>query len=430
MGKHFITTCGTSIIWGKNLLTEEIEPTISARIQETSGTPDFLRKLSAETNGLLALEAGKQDHVTLIVTDTEDGKICASAIQKLIQSQFCCSVDIESIEGLQVKDAVEFKTHGVSNLFKKLTEVTKKHSDMTAILNVTGGFKPVIPYMVLYGLFNELEMDYLFQNSEQLIKLPPAPLGVDFSRAGKFIETLFKVNEGDLLTENEFQQLAKRIPYNDKAFFNSLFYEENGYMFFSAFGEIVMDKYRIGILTVMVSPVAIKMLNSTKGLLRKKMESLLVKIATPTYREGHIDRGWAATTNLLVTKPGDVSERAAFFVKSGHVYVCELFTDHNKYTLELQNRKIEDYDITEFKEFQIIDESSAGENEPDSEDGVSESMEIESVLEENRKLKQRIQKLNIELTDARNKIKTHENFKARKKGPKKKPKSSKEKSDS
>jgi CRISPR/Cas system-associated protein Csm6 len=47
------------------------------------------------------------------------------------------------------------------------------------ILNATGCFKSVVPYLTLRGLLYRLNVVYIFEQSNALLTLPPAPIHFD-----------------------------------------------------------------------------------------------------------------------------------------------------------------------------------------------------------------------------------------------------------
>ncbi len=341
MAKHFITTCGTSIrgrISPSDLNNQE--NIIQERIRDYSTKSNFLEKLSAETNSLKALKATKDDQVTLIVTDTNDGLICAKQLQKVVSKYLGCTVDIEVIKFLQVKNPTDFRSKGISNLFETIAKVRSRYF-METILNVTGGFKSVIPYMALYGLFYQLEMVYLFEFSDHIIKLPPAPLGVDFEKAPSISDFLIKLKKESYLESSLFENALEKAPFNDRSWSRSLVCEEEGLVYPSAFGQIVVDKADEETLSVLISGNAEKQLNSSSGASQKRLQIILNKIGDPLWRESHLDPGWNSI-DLLVVKPGNTAERAAFYIKKGTLHICELYTDHDRYERHLPNRKISD----------------------------------------------------------------------------------------
>lgn len=352
MNRNIICTSGTSII-GKSIRSLDpqidISESIRNRIQEKSDSPEFLRKLSAETNSLQALDVKSRDIVSLLVTDTGIGKDCAEELKKVIKEYFKCSVEIKIIKGLQVEDAKMFKSKGISNLFEGIGMIRQRYT-METILNITGGFKSVVPYMALYGLFYGIEVVYLFEFSEHLIKLPPAPLGVDFEKAGKLRTFLIKLRNEGLLVKKEFDEAVDSIPYHEKPWYQSLVCEEEGYVYMSAFGHIIVDAAQENDLQVYLSPSAIKTLEKSSGNCEKCLHSILLKIGNPLWRESHIDPGWTIT-DLTVSKPGNVEERGAYFIKNNRVNICELYTNHNAYERHLKTRNISDYSNTDFTQY-------------------------------------------------------------------------------
>ena len=393
MAIHFITTCGTSIrgrIERSDL--DKQDNIIGKRIMELSAKSDFLAKLSAETNSLQALKATKDDQVTLIVTDTNDGLICAKHLQKVISKYFGCSVDIEVIKYLQVKNPTNFRSRGISNLFEAIAKVKNRYF-METVLNVTGGFKSVIPYMALYGLFYQLEMVYLFEFSDHIIKLPPAPLGVDFEKAASISDFLIKLKKESYLESTVFENALEKTPFNNRSWLRSLVCEEEGFVYLSAFGQIVVDKADEETLPVLISENAGKQLNSSSGAAQKRLQIILNKIGDPLWRESHLDPGWNSI-DLLVAKPGNTAERAAFYIKKGTIYICELYTDHDRYERHLPNRKLSDYGKEVFSEYNSVS------------DPTLEFYEFDSDLDhKNAKLASKCEQLSKDLADSRIQLK-------------------------
>ena len=352
MKNHFICTAGTSILGHVDSSVKEAKDRqkhIRERVRELSESPEYLRKLSAETNSLQSLQAGKGDIVSLIVSDTDIGRECATELEKVIIEQLGCSVNSKVIEGLQVKDAKLFRSKGISNLFETIGNLRRQHPGDT-VLNTTGGFKSVVPYIALYGMFYGISVVYLFEFSEHLIKLPPAPLGVDFEKAGKLRTFLIKLRNEGLLDKKEFDKAVDSISYHEKPWYQSLVCEEEGYVYLSAFGHLIVDSAQENDLQVHLSPSAAKVLESSSGDSEKRLHSILLKIGDPLWRESHIDPGWTIT-DLTVAKPGNVEERCAYFIKNNRIYVCELYTDHDVYERHLRTRNVSDYSNTDFTQY-------------------------------------------------------------------------------
>lgn len=352
MSKHFICTAGTSILGSSSKILQgetDCRCIVRERLDKLEENSDFLKMLSAETNSLQSLKAGKGDIVSLLVTDTDRGRECAAELEKVISKYLCCKVDSKVIEGLQVQDAKIFRSRGISNLFETVGNLRRLHPIDTQ-LNVTGGFKSVVPYIALYGLFYGIDVVYLFEFSEDHIILPPAPLGVDFEKAGKLRTFLIKLREEGLLPRSEFVKEIEGFPYYEKPWYQSLVCEEEGYVYLSAFGQLIVESAQENKLQVFLSSSARKALEKSSGLSEKRLHSILLKIGEPLWRGSHIDSGWDIT-DLVVVKPGNVEERGAYFIKSGSVFMCELYTDHEEYERHLRTRRIKDYSEIDFTQY-------------------------------------------------------------------------------
>lgn len=350
MARHFICTAGTSILGspareGHHGL-DDLECLIRERIDSLSREEDFLRKLSAETNSLQAFGADDRDIVTLLVTDTDRGRTCAAELAKVISESFGCKATCTDIEGLQVGNAERFRRIGISRLYDAMTDLRRRHP-METVLNVTGGFKSVVPYMTLYGMLNGLTVAYLFERSDQLIYLPPAPLGVDFHRAASLERFLSKLSHDELLPAAEFEEAIQHIPFADREWQRSLVCREEGMVYLSTFGHMVMERAAEMTFPVLLSSHAGKALERSSGVASSALHSLLRKISEPLWREAHIDPGWTVT-DLLVSKPGNVGWRAAFYCDGNTVYICELYPSHDEYQRHLRTRNRADYGVGDF----------------------------------------------------------------------------------
>lgn len=85
--------------------------------------------------------------------------------------------DTTIIEGLQVKDADAFNTIG----FQKLLKILKKWSDKETIFNITGGYKAIIPFMTLYAQLKNIELRYMYEESDNLVKVGNLPIQFDWA---------------------------------------------------------------------------------------------------------------------------------------------------------------------------------------------------------------------------------------------------------
>ena len=168
--KTYICTCGTSIItkrginidriqhqplsaWDDNSNDIENSKDITLEALEGIRLPKDLDETSAEIKSLVKMGVMSDDNIILIASDTVDGKLSAELVKGfLVKRSVCRNVDIKIISGLQAKNGKTFQNNGLKNLLNFLLNL--EHGNF--ILNPTGGFKSVVPYLSLIGmLFNK-----------------------------------------------------------------------------------------------------------------------------------------------------------------------------------------------------------------------------------------------------------------------------------
>ena len=154
--KTIICTTGTSIAGGSRFTgdAEGYRRGIRVRIEQVSKDKpdDFLKIISAETNSLSQVSDIATAQIVLLHTETEDGRICAETLAETINEHLTENVKRVQIAGLQVKDEKAFRRDGIQNLFQALNRTLENIPDKDVVLNVTGGFKSVVPYITLFGL--------------------------------------------------------------------------------------------------------------------------------------------------------------------------------------------------------------------------------------------------------------------------------------
>ncbi len=138
---------------------------------------------SAEIKSILELKKKYGEvSVQLIATDTILSALAAEIIreylkQKNIEALFDKNNNV--IIGLQVENKNDFVKIGLINLIKRLESIMNSYDDM--IFNITGGYKAVIPYMTIMGQIYNIPICYIFEETDELIEIPQAPVDFDFS---------------------------------------------------------------------------------------------------------------------------------------------------------------------------------------------------------------------------------------------------------
>jgi putative CRISPR-associated protein (TIGR02619 family) len=124
------------------------------------------------------------DKIILLSSDTPDGAFCTLVNAAYINNNIAkCDIsnDIIIVKGLQSKDGNKFKNEGLPELLKIISNLIQdSRKEYKIILNITGGYKGLIPYMSLIGMcFDDIDIVYLYEESDELIYFNKLPVDFD-----------------------------------------------------------------------------------------------------------------------------------------------------------------------------------------------------------------------------------------------------------
>ncbi|MCC6240017.1 MAG: putative CRISPR-associated protein [Phycisphaerales bacterium] len=367
--KRYLCTTGTSIAETVNPMTKHPDADAYARaindrvkkLRDECGQDGkkFFSRVSAETNSLCAHGLDRKDQVTLFHTQTKDGKICADKLASLLGELLDKPPCVKEIEGLQVTDALKFRRQGVQNLLAAADTASEQTgTDTQVVLNVTGGFKGVVPYLTLYGLLKQIPVIYLFERSNAVITLPPAPLSFDYERLARARMAIQYIEARSAVPREEFFKRIGGLSFDERQWYESLLEDvpQDGtdHVTLSALGLLFVGDAKAQMAVVMLSQEAKRQLDKSSGDRRAQFLFMLQRVGDPMWRRGkqHAFRG----TDLWVYKPGNTSERMGCIVRDQCVYVCELL-GHDEYERVLPTRNQKDYPLHTFTPWQpAVDE--------------------------------------------------------------------------
>jgi putative CRISPR-associated protein (TIGR02619 family) len=366
MPRTIICTTGISIAQGVgpyrgDVSLEEYRQKIRNRLRqlqtELPKLQDFLVRASAESNSLVRMDAGPQDAVHLIHSETDDGRVCAEELSAMIKKELTQNVTLHRIYGLQVYDPQRFRRVGVQNLFSTLNTICARdldNPDASILLNAAGGYKSVVPYQTLFGLLYRIPVTYIFEQSPAMITLPPAPINFDYERLSQALDALNQLQDQGVMPKAAFFEAIPGVAYHDRDWFESLLEEEDGQVTLSAFGSLLYEALAKSQATVFLSPAAARSLDASQGNAREQLLFMLSRVSDPLWRQGkrHAFQG----TDLVVYKPGNTAQRMACIVKGASIYVCELFASHDEYERKLPGKKAADYNTNDFSTWSLSEE--------------------------------------------------------------------------
>lgn len=171
----------------------------------------------------------------LISSDSKIGKVCAGVIKEYVNQQVFLKMhyevkDVEVADGVDAESAGKFKNAGFRNLINKINEIIDKELKGAAriYLNITGGFKGMVPYGTIVGMLRASEkitLCYLFEDSKEIIEMPRYPIGIDFHLWHRNAARLQIVMEGHDVNNafyNKLNEPVKNLLFNEGSK-NSLF---------------------------------------------------------------------------------------------------------------------------------------------------------------------------------------------------------------
>jgi hypothetical protein len=238
---------------------------------------------------------------------------------------------LRRINGLQVDDPDRFRRDGIRNLFAAADDICRPFLDAAVpgiVLNVTGGYKSVVPYLTLYGLINRLPVVYIFERSDRLLTLPSAPVAFDVACLARARDALVLLFEKDLMPRDEFFGAIPGLAFGEQSAFECFLEEVDGLVAPSAFARLLHRKLAGQRAAVLLSPSARQSYAASRGPVRDQFTFMLERVGDPLWREQKIHP--VHGTDLTVFKPGRTSERMLARVDGLRVYVCELM-QHDEY---------------------------------------------------------------------------------------------------
>jgi putative CRISPR-associated protein (TIGR02619 family) len=215
MSRKIITTVGTSLV--ENLRLSRISSSLKDRFSNAENIQEVLEdfknnidaKLSsikdsdfticAELQSIAKIRESNGDiDVYLICTDTILSPLCAEFIAKrLINNGISVNFECNNrhiIEGLivdGVNASTTFEEKGFPNLIQIIKDIEKQaNAENRPILNISGGYKALIPVMTIMGQLYDMEINYMYEDAEELIRINSLPISFDWDKGEFYLEYL------------------------------------------------------------------------------------------------------------------------------------------------------------------------------------------------------------------------------------------------
>ena len=182
--------------------------------QLRKGCEAFIRNeksaASAELQSIAKIQNTLQTDikVRLIASDTVASKLAAEIISgnvagSILGHQITVEFDQNQdvIEGLQVDNRKDFLKKGMINLIDRIQQINSPlaANDESLAINITGGYGATLPYLTIYAQLKNVPLYYNFEDSNELIDIPPSPLSIDWDKIDPYFDVLERIESGDAL---------------------------------------------------------------------------------------------------------------------------------------------------------------------------------------------------------------------------------------
>ncbi len=244
--KTIITTVGTSIFTNlikndpnspiiesyENLKDKKFSEWDADDIEDRSATRKGLRTLvkegiqnssnaSAEIETILKIVGSEQTAtIHLLTTDTVLSFLASELIKDWFNAQpkyERWTFIIKKIDKLNVQSKSDFEDEGFMKLIEVVREIEKPCSiDNRPILNISGGYKAIIPPLTLMGQLYNMPLNYIYEDSGQLIEFGNLPIQFDWEIAEELAFFLDEavLRDNDFLNNQDSKAIIKKLTNN------------------------------------------------------------------------------------------------------------------------------------------------------------------------------------------------------------------------
>ncbi|NLC11745.1 MAG: putative CRISPR-associated protein [Firmicutes bacterium] len=203
---------------------------------------------SAEIKSTLSIQSEVRDdlEVYLLATDTLDSRLASQIIKEVLDGyksedgKVINVASIKTVRGLQVFNRSKLEKEGLTNLVDEIYKILEYYSpdEQNVLLNITGGYKCVVPYLTILAQINQAPLYYIFDETEELIRIPQTPLDIDWGMFEKYKNAIYELEKGVNKSWSEFKR-----EHGIGEDFKACIYEFEDGILLSPIGEMFMRRY-------------------------------------------------------------------------------------------------------------------------------------------------------------------------------------------
>lgn len=195
-------------------------------------------KMSAELNGIIKIYSGAFNHQgdfhLLLCTDTWLGEVTANIAKDWLTGKGVIA-EVRRQKDLRTDDLSSFQV-ALADIVRFCEETAEgyRRNGYRVIFNLTGGFKSVQGFLQTLALFYADETFYVFESSEELLRIPRLPVRMDAEKTVReHLQVFRRLSLGLKVDQEEIKKLPETF----------LLQIDNEYTL-SEWGELVWQRTR------------------------------------------------------------------------------------------------------------------------------------------------------------------------------------------
>jgi len=289
---------------------------------------------SAEIKSILAIASElKEDvEVYLLATDTVLSRLACELVREWFAKNYVekkPAIDIkfnpqqDVITGLQVENAQQFN-EGLVNLITRFYKLCGDYFE-NVIINITGGYKAIIPHLTILGQVNKVPVKYIFEDTDTLIEIPLLPLTINDSLFEKYEKEFWLIETETSIKKQDHYQFVE---------------ETAGCLDVNAKGEVTLNSLGIMLWTKYKSKCfffyATDEVMADIGKQRMIQKVIAETFCEKQRRDFHIV---CEDTHKTVFKQYSNVQRIYYFEDGERVFVYKTFEDHDAHERYIGDKK-------------------------------------------------------------------------------------------
>lgn len=317
---------------------------------------NYSEDISAEIKSINKIKSYlKEDlQIYLLASDTIISYIASKILKELLIEEnfevyFNEKHDI--IRDLQVEDRDRFINIGLPNLIERIEYIAMGYTEGQVngkmfsnggyygdiLFNISGGYKATIPYLTMLAQINGADIYYIFEDTEELITIPPVPITIDMEL---FDEYKMKFKELEDVVENYSEWKNRNFQFVQKA--GSCIQASDNIGILSPLGEILWRSYKSKFVNFYATEKVLEKIKKNNILIDK-----ILKFANEGIRASKTEIKGKEKSQHYVYDDGDNNYRIFYFEKNNDLFIYEIFDDEEKQVdyLNKQVKSVEYHDL-------------------------------------------------------------------------------------